>query len=57
MSPIQFVDIAKTYRLHFSKEVYESVCQHFAEKNYGDASYEVNEYFLATGNDLIACLL
>ena len=57
VSPIQFVDIAKTYHLQFSKEVYESVCRRFAERNYGDANYDVNEYFLGTGKDMLACLL
>ena len=57
ISPIQFVDVAKVFQLKFSKETYENVCKRFAEKNYGDEAYEVDDFFLATGRDLLVCLL
>lgn len=57
ISPVHFVDVAKTFQLKFSKDTYEEICKRFADKNYGDASYDVDDFFLATGKDLMGCLL
>lgn len=57
ISPVQFADIAKAYNLKFSKSVFMGVCQRFAEKNYGDASYDVDDFFMAPSKDVLACLL
>lgn len=57
VSPVQFADIAKAYNLKFSKSVFMGVCQRFAEKNYGDASYDIDDFFMASSKDVLACLL
>lgn len=56
VSPVQFTDIAKTYHVKFSREVYTAVCQRYALKNYGDADYDMDDFFLASSKDLLACL-
>lgn len=57
ISPILFSEVAKCYGLKFSKETYQKVSRHFALKNFGDASYDVNGFFLASGKDIISNLL
>lgn len=57
ISPVQFTDIAKVYNLKFSKAVYMGVCQRFAEKNYGDADYDIDDFFMASSRDFLTYLL
>lgn len=57
ISPVQFTDIAKVYNLKFSKAAYMGVCERFAEKNYGDASYEIDDFFMASSRDILTCLV
>lgn len=57
ISPVQFVEIAKIYGLKFSKSVYADVCQRFAEKNFGDKMYDIDDFFMASGKDILFCLL
>lgn len=57
VSPILFSEVAKCYGLKFSKETYQKVSTHFALKNFGDAAYDVNDFFLASGKDIISNLL
>lgn len=57
ISPSLFLEVAKCYGLKFSKEVYQSVCERFALKNFGDTSYNVSDFFLANGKDIISNLL
>lgn len=57
VSPVLFVEIAKVYGLKFSKNVYADVCQRFAEKNFGDKNYDADEFFMASGKDILSCLL
>lgn len=56
VSPIHFVEIAQNYNLKFEKETYEQICKHYADKNYGDVSYDVDDYFLASSKNLLQCL-
>lgn len=56
VSPVQFAEIAKAYGLKFSKSVYVDVCQRFAEKNFGDKMYDMDDFFLASGKDMLFCL-
>ena len=55
--PAQFVEIAKSYDLKFTKQVYEQVSENFAKCNFGDSKYEVNEFYMATTKDLLSCLM
>lgn len=57
ISPNLFLEVAKCYGLKFSKEVYQSVCERFALKNFGDASYDISDFYLANGKDVISKLL
>lgn len=57
ISPVQFAEIAKVYGLKFSKSVYSDVCQRFAEKNFGDKMYDIDDFFMASGKDILFCLL
>ena len=57
ISPVQFAEIAMVYELKFSKAVYTAVCERFAAKNFGSSAYDVDEFFLATGKDILSCLL
>lgn len=57
VSPVQFAEIAKVYGLKFSKGVYSEVCQRFAEKNFGDKLYDIDDFFMASGKDILFCLL
>lgn len=57
ISPVQFVEIAKDYNLKLSKSVYADVCERFAIKNYGSSAYDIDEFFLASGKDIVSCLL
>lgn len=55
--PSLFLEVAKCYGLKFSKEVYKNVCERFALKNFGDTSYDVSDFYLANGKDIISNLL
>lgn len=57
VSPVQFAEIAKVYGLKFSKSMYTDVCQRFAEKNFGDEMYDLDDFFMASGKDILFCLL
>ena len=57
VSPSLFLEVAKCYGLKFSKDVYQSVCERFALKNFGDATYDVSDFYLASGKDVISNLL
>ena len=57
ISPVQFTDIAKVYNLKFSKAVYMGVCERFAAKNYGDADYDIDDFFMASSRDILTYLL
>ena len=57
VSPVLFTEIAKVYGLKFSKDVYNNVCQRFLEKNFGDTMYDVDDFFMASGKDILTCLL
>lgn len=55
--PAQFVEIAKSYQLKFNKQVYEQISENFAYYNFGDRSYEINEFYMASTKDLLSCLI
>lgn len=57
VSPALFAKIAKVYGLKFSKRVYNEVCNRFLEKNFGNKAYDVDDFFMASGKDILSCLL
>lgn len=57
ISPDLFVKVAKAYGLKFTEEMYQSVVNRFASKNFGDSSYVLDAFFLPEESERISCLL
>lgn len=57
ISPWVFLEIAKTYNVKFTKDTYHQVCERYALKNYGDANYDIDEFFTGSAKELLPQLI
>ena len=57
ITPILFDKIARIFSLKYSRQTYETICNLYAEKNFGSADLKIPSFYCPTSDQLLDNLL